>query len=80
MYVFICTKCGDVRMVNGSRSVACCKCKEMMAACEKDFLQWTDMGQEERSAYVETYKQRAMKEELVRYRPMPKYDRIERGY
>lgn len=80
MYVFICTKCGNVRMVSGSRSVKCDRCTEMMAACEKDFLQWTNMGQQERNVYVEQYKQRALTEELVRYRPMPKYDRIERGY
>lgn len=80
MYVFICTNCGEVRMVSGSRSVACSKCGEMMAACEKDFLQWTDLGQEERTNYIEQYKKRARTEKLIRYRPMPKYDRIERGY
>ena len=80
MYVFICTDCGQVRMVSGSRQARCPKCQALMAACEKDFVEWTDMSQGMREDYIREYQKRAQTEELIRYRPMPKYDRIERGY
>lgn len=80
MYVFICTDCGQVRMVSGSRQTRCPKCRTMMAACEKSFVEWTELSGDARDAYITEYCNRAKTEELVRFRPMPKYDRIERGY
>lgn len=80
MYIFICTECGRVRMVSGLREARCPRCERMMAVGKKSFLEWTAMSDEERNKEVEGYCNCKDKTKLLRYRPMPKYDRIERGY
>lgn len=80
MYVFICTDCGQVRMVSGLREAECPRCHKKMAAYDGDFLEWTKMDVKKRDLIVEDYKKRAKTEELVRYRPMPTYNRDECGY
>ena len=80
MYVFICTDCGQVRMVSGLREAKCPRCNSMMAAYEGDFLDWTNKNKKKKKKIVEEYKRRAKTEQLVRYRPMPVYDRKECGY
>lgn len=80
MYVFICTECGRVRMVSGLREAKCPSCETMMAVGGKSFLEWTVMSDEQRKQEIKRYCTCKDKEKLLRYRPMPKYDRVERGY
>ncbi|MCI6675546.1 MAG: hypothetical protein MSG78_01315 [Clostridiales bacterium] len=50
-----------------------------MANCEIDFLDWVDLGLEERKKLIRFYQQ-ADPKDLCFYRPMPFYDHWERGY
>lgn len=54
MKVYICPECGWMRVVSRRKQVECYKCGQwQMTSVKLDFLQYTEMNEEERKNYAE---------------------------
>lgn len=52
MKVYLCPKCGNIRIVSRRKQVECLRCGEQMLLDKMDFLEYTEKSQEEREAYA----------------------------
>lgn len=56
MKVFICPKCGWMRTVSRRKQVECFKCdNQEMALTKLSFLDYTEMSEQQRADYVESW-------------------------
>lgn len=52
MKVYLCPKCGSIRIASRRKRVECMDCGTEMALDKMDFLQYTEMSEDERAAYA----------------------------